>query len=137
MAKSRRQQVWERASGRCEYCQLPQEFTVTPHEVDHVQAQKHGGATIIENLALACFYCNSFKGPNIAGYDPEDNLLRPLFNPRTDEWSQHFEWSGPTLVGKTAIGRTTIAVLRINQPDRVDHRSRLIDTNDFPPKTNM
>jgi hypothetical protein len=22
------------------------------------------------NLALSCFYCNSFKGPNIAGVDP-------------------------------------------------------------------
>jgi 5-methylcytosine-specific restriction endonuclease McrA len=132
MAASLRQQVQERAGGRCEYCQLPQEFTVTPHELDHIRAQKHSGATTPENLAWSCFYCNSFKGSDVAGYDDETNTLQPLFNPRVDSWSEHFGWDGPQLKGKTPIGRATIAVLRINLPERVEHRRRLMEAGVLP-----
>jgi hypothetical protein len=66
--------------------------------------------------------CNAFKGPNVAGYDPESDSLQPLFNPRQDAWSEHFAWDGPKLKGLTPIGRTTIDVLRINQSERVEHR---------------
>ena len=38
----------------------------------------------------------------------------PLFNPRRQKWDRHFRWDGPLLVGRTAIGRTTIRVLQIN-----------------------
>ena len=62
----------------------------------------------------------------MAGYDPETDRLFPLFNPRHDVWSEHFAWDGPTLVGLTPIGRTTISVLRINQPERVEHRRLLV-----------
>ena len=73
----------------------------------------------------ACLPCNSYKGPNVAGYDPESNSLQRLFNPRKDIWSEHFVWVGPVLVGLTAIGRTTIEVLRINLAERVTHRRLL------------
>jgi HNH endonuclease len=41
-----------------------------PHEADHVIAEKHGGATSADNLAWACFYCNRFKGSDLASVDP-------------------------------------------------------------------
>src|SRR5437588_11079064 len=126
MARSRRQQVWERASGRCEYCHLPQIYTVLPHELDHVRAQKHHGPSTLENLCLACAACNAAKGPNAAGYDPRTGELVPLFNPRKDEWKEHFSWQGAALMGKTPVGRTTIDVLRINSQERVEHRRMLI-----------
>jgi hypothetical protein len=63
-------QVWERAGRACEYCCLPQEYSHLPFEIDHIIAKKHGGKTRANNLALSCFYCNSYKGPNIAGIDP-------------------------------------------------------------------
>lgn len=113
MAKLRKQQVWERASGFCEYCQMSQVFDVRPFQLDHVRAQKHRGETTVANLALACFACNVYKSSNLAGFDPQTEKLQPLFNPRTDTWSRHFEWRGPILIGKTAKGRTTIDVLRI------------------------
>ena len=37
------------------------------------------------------------------------------------------------LVGKTAIGRTTIYVLDINHPDRVEVRRLLAEAGLFPP----
>lgn len=112
---------------------MPQEFDVQPFQLDHIRAQKHSGRTTVANLALSCLPCNSFKGANVAGYDPESDELCPLFNPRTESWAQHFEWNGPRLKGKTAIGRTTIDVLRINSSDRVELRQLLIEAELFPP----
>ncbi len=126
MAVSRRQRVWDRAGGRCEYCHLPQDFDVQPFQIDHIRAQKHAGPTTSDNLALSCLSCNSYKGANVAGYDPESDEPQPLFNPRLEEWEEHFAWDGPVLQGKTPIGRTTIDVLRINLPERVEHRRILL-----------
>jgi hypothetical protein len=71
----------------------------SPFEIDHVIAQKHGGATVDSNLALACFYCNSAKGPNVAGIDPESGLIVRLFHPRTDRWTDHFRMEEDLMVG--------------------------------------
>ena len=131
MAKSRRQLVRDRASQRCEYCQMPQPCDVQPFQLDHIRAQKHSGPNAVSNLAWSCLPCNTFKGPNVAGYDPESDSLQPLFNPRRDDWSEHFQWDGPLLVGLTAVGRTTIEVLRINQRERVELRRLLIATGLF------
>lgn len=48
-----------------------------------------------------------------------------------DEWSEHFEWTGPVLVGQTAIGRVTIHVLAINDPDFLAMREVLIREQAF------
>jgi hypothetical protein len=111
---------------RCEYCRLSQELTTLPHEIDHIRARKHRGPTTLQNTCLACAGCNAAKVSNAAGYDPETDELTPLFNPRTDVWNEHFMWDGPVLQGKTAIGRVTIEVLRINSAVRVQHRQLLL-----------
>jgi hypothetical protein len=92
--------VRERANGRFEYCAFPQEFAELPFEVDHVVARKHRGATNADNLALTCFYCNSYKGPNIVGIDPVTGAttgelpaatLQPWRGDRQRQ-SQHDQW---------------------------------------------
>jgi hypothetical protein len=125
--------VWQRAQRRCEYCQLYQDHDELAFEVDHVIARKHGGATRAHNLALACFFCNAHKGPNIAGRDPATGKLTPLFNPRRHRWARHFRWKRATLVGRTPIGRTTVAVLYINDPFRIELREGLVLEGLFPP----
>ena len=117
--------VRERAAHRCEYCLLPQSSYPLPFQIDHVRAEKHGGETVESNLALACTYCNRHKGPNIAGFDAETRETVRLFNPRTDVWEQHFEADGAQLRGKTAIGRVTVDVLKMNGPDQLLVRSAL------------
>lgn len=123
--------VWRRANARCEYCQLPQALTRLPCEIDHIIASKHGGATKPGNLALACFACNHHKGSNIAGIDPISGAIVRLFHPRRHSWAHHFRWNGPELVGRTPIGRATIAVLEINLPYRLAFRAALIDEGVF------
>jgi hypothetical protein len=120
--------IRERAGDRCEYCRLPQSYTILPHEVDHIRARKHRGRTTLENTCWSCAQCNGAKGSNATGYDTATDELVPLFNPRSDRWDDHFAWDGPLLVGKTPIGRATIDVLRINQVERVEHRRVLLAT---------
>jgi hypothetical protein len=126
--------VWRRAQSRCEYCQVPQAHSKMTFEIDHIIAKKHGGKTRSSNLGLSCFYCNSFKGPNIAGLDPITGKVTKLFHPRRHTWTRHFRWDGPYLVGHSAIGRTTIEVLLINLELRVAHRKLLVDAGLFPPE---
>ncbi len=47
--------VWERAGGRCEYCQLHQdEYEHQAFHIEHIIAKQHGGADDPDNLCLAC-----------------------------------------------------------------------------------
>jgi hypothetical protein len=125
--------VRERAKGACEYCLLPQRVYRFRFPVDHVIARQHEGPTRASNLCLACPRCNANKGPNIAGVDPVTGKIVRLFHPRRHKWSAHFEWDGPFLLGKTAIGRATIPVLVINDPSAVEVRRALIEEGAFPP----
>lgn len=118
--------VWSRAGAVCEYCRMPQRFDDLPFEIDHVLATAHGGKTVANNLALSCFPCNRFKGPNLAGLDPKTGRLSRLFHPRRHAWPRHFRWEGPLLIGLTPIGRATIRVLHINDLLRVRLRTQLI-----------
>ena len=128
-----RQFVFDRAAGRCEYCRLPQALASLPHELDHIVAQKHHGPTDEANLCLACAECNAHKGTNLSGIDPATNLVARLFHPRQDDWRAHFLWRGPLLEGLTDIGRATIDVLDINDPERVMIRRLAIQAGLFQP----
>ena len=137
MAKVRRKLVIERARRRCEYCQLAQAYTILPHQIDHVRATKHRGPNTMENTCLACAHCNAAKGPNVAGFDPDTGSLVPLFNPRVDLWTEHFQWQGAVLAGLTPVGRTTIDVLRINDADCVEQREELMEAGLFSPEDEL
>lgn len=113
---------------------MPEDFDYGTFGVDHIIARKHGGPTVSENLYLSCYYCNTFKGSDIATLDPKFRRLTPLFNPRRQLWSRHFQWDDALIVGRTAAGRATILLLRINDPFRVRLRETLIDEGMFPPR---
>ena len=130
-----RRQVSERASGLCEYCQTA-EINVIEMEIDHIIPESAGGQTTLDNLCLACISCNGFKGAFELGTDPDTETTVPLFNPRDQQWDQHFEWSssGTHLLGKTATGRATIDRLNINRPAAVRTRERWVAVGWHPPK---
>jgi hypothetical protein len=94
-------------------------------------------ASRIDNAELqvrsVCVFCNRHKGPNIAGIDPKNRKIAPLFNPRRHNRSRHFGWDGPLLLGITPAGRATVRVLKINLDHRVGFRSELIEEGIFPP----
>lgn len=116
--------VRERAGYRCEYCQRHQDDSpLAPLQIEHIIPKKHGGSDEIENLALACIDCNLHKGTNLTGIDPDTDEITQLFHPRRQPWDAHFEWTGIYLVGKTAVGRTTVRVLDMNSDDRLALRA--------------
>lgn len=124
--------VWHRARRSCEYCLMPQEFYPAPYQLDHIVAKQHDGPTTADNLALACLHCNAHKGPNIAGRDRTTRRLTPLFHPRRHKWKSHFKWQAARIVGRSAIGRVTVAVLNMNGEFLLRLREELARIGDFP-----
>ena len=108
--------VSKRAKHRCEYCRAPESIFNFPFEVEHIIPTSLGGKNLETNIALACRSCNQFKGVYIEYPDPGTDLRIRLFNPRQDEWQTHFVFDLVTteIVGRTAIGRATIACLKMN-----------------------
>ena len=126
-----RRQVQERAQGRCEYCLVHEVDMYYPHEADHVVAEKHGGPTSFENLAWACFHCNRFKGTDLASVDPTSHKAVFLFHPRRQRWHRHFRLNGGLIEGITSSGRATVALLHLNDAERVAFRLALIDIGHY------
>ena len=52
--------------------------------------------------------------------------VTPLYHPRRHKWTYHFRFAGSMLIGRTAIGRTTIDVLQMNHPQLVALREILM-----------
>ena len=127
-----RQQVRSRAGLRCEYCLLGEADAFFPHEPDHIIAIKHGGETTKENLALSCFDCNRFKGSDVSSIDPVTGQLVPLFNPRSQTWSDHFKVDGGRIIALTDIGRVTERLLKLNLAERVEVRETLATSGRYP-----
>lgn len=117
-----RAEVRSRAKQRCEYCLIPEGFTLLSHEIDHIMAAKHGGASTADNLALSCTLCNKHKGTDLASIDPETGELERLFNPRGDQWHEHFELRSGQILARTSIGRVTVRLLQLNRLERIAER---------------
>jgi hypothetical protein len=127
-----RRQAQERAQGRCEYCLIHEDDMYYPHEPDHVIAEKHGGPTSLENLAWSCFYCNRFKGSDLASIDPNSQKVVVLFHPREQRWNRHFRLNGALIEGITSSGRATVTLLHMNDSERVAYRMGLIEIGHYP-----
>ena len=125
--------VREAARHRCGYCLSPQRLVMARLEVEHTIPLAKGGTDDETNLWLACPICNGHKSDKTMALDPDTRTTVPLFNPRIDLWSDHFEWNGATLLGKTPCGQVTIEVLAINLPYRITLRAALIAEGIFPP----
>ena len=124
---SLRKQVYKRAKGCCEYCLIPDIAAFAPHEVDHVIAEKHGGLTKADNLALSCALCNKHKGSDLTSIDPETGDIVPLYHPRKDQWCEHFQIKDAKFIALSSKARVTIRLLQLNQQDRIEEREYLLE----------
>jgi hypothetical protein len=70
----------------------------------------------------------------LTSLDPITRKIVRLFHPRRMKWSKHFRWDGPVLVGRSPVGRTTVALLQMNHEDRIQLRQALLDEGLFPPE---
>ncbi|NJR12947.1 HNH endonuclease [bacterium] len=125
--------VHERGRYTCEYCQTSQLVIGQAMHVEHINPDGGDG---LENLCLSCSSCNLSKGTAILARDELTATLVPLFNPRQQEWSEHFSWAGGAtrVEGKTEIGRATVVALQLNRPSLVLARRLWRIAGWHPPK---
>ena len=124
-----RKQVYQRASGQCEYCLMPAQLSLISLAIANIVAEKQGGQTRANNLALSCPICNQYKGSDIASIDPHTGKLSAFYNPRIDGWKKHFSLSKAILVPLSGKGRVTAKILQLNRADRVNERRLLAEAN--------
>ena len=127
---SLREYVRQRAKHRCEYCKVLDEdsLDVTVFCEDHIipkvdfqdndPARDHP-----DNLAWACPRCNRQKGLKVTVEDPATGEFVSLFNPRTQNWIEHFSVSpSGHISGRTPVGHATVQALGLNIKERVEVR---------------
>ena len=73
--------VKQKACHRCGYCLVNEALLGMPMTFDHLTPQALGGATVEENLWLACRRCNEFTGRQTEAVDPQTGETVALFNP--------------------------------------------------------
>jgi hypothetical protein len=130
-----RRRVRRRAQGLCEYCRSSPELTGHDFTIDHILPESHGGASRFENLCWCCFWCNIYKQARTQCVDQRTGQLVPLFNPRSDNWHDHFRWNSDStqILGRTASGRVTIRALWLNRPTLVKARRMWVRFELHPP----
>jgi hypothetical protein len=105
-------------------------------QIDHILPIAKGGSDTEDNLCLACELCNQYKWAKTHSVDPQTGQQVVLFNPRQQNWADHFSWSvdGTEIVGLTAYGRATIVALNLNNELAVTVRRNWIQAGWHPPK---
>jgi len=127
--------VRKRAGGCCEYCKALRAFATSHFCAEHIIPFALGGSSELENLAYSCDICNINKAANITVTDPNTGQQIPLFNPRKDNWNDHFQWDDETLsiIGITLKGELTIQLLDMNRVEAVNLRRVLKAAGLHPP----
>ncbi len=131
-----RKRVREQAGDRCGYCRCAQRYVFGRLEIDHIVPMARGGTDDEDNLWLACWMCNRYKGAQTSAFDPQTGRAARLFNPRRQSWARHFTWSaaGTYVVGRTATGRVTVAALQLNNIIAVLVRREWVSAGWHPPQ---
>jgi hypothetical protein len=126
--------VAERAGERCEYCHAPERVFNFAFEVEHILPRSAGGGDALDNLALACESCNLYKSDTTRGWDEEEGRDVPLYHPRRDRWEEHFSYDPETgrLQGLTAVGRVTVARLKMNSAFQLRARQHWTQLRLYP-----
>jgi hypothetical protein len=130
-----KQYVRNRASNRCEYCLSHQNYVLGHLQIDHIRPVSRGGTDEDANLCLSCELCNQYKWTQTEGIDPQTSETVELFNPRQQQWTEHFRWDdrGTNIVGKTACGRATIEALKLNNSLAITVRHNWVSVGWHPP----
>ena len=124
------------ARERCGYCLSPQRLVMARLEIEHIIPRSKGGNNDESNLWLSCPLCNRFKSDRTHWADDLTGQVVALFNPRTQRWSEHFQWTadGLRIVGNTPTGRATVALLHLSDdPHAIVVRSYWVAAGWHPP----
>jgi hypothetical protein len=135
ISEATQNKVRQRAKYLCEYCHASEKWQYVPFTVDHVIPLNKGGENSIENLALACFHCNRQKSDKVIFIEETTGAEIPLFNPRIEEWQEHFIWSADALkiIALTPTGQATVKALAFNRERIINIRAADREIGRHPP----
>jgi len=127
-SKAQRDYVTDRANGYCEYCRIHNSFSPATFHLDHFNPLSQGGSDDIENIVLACGGCNERKSNLMLVIEPISGEESNLFNPRTEDWFEHFTWSEDytILSGITPTGIVTEKLLELNRLGCINLRKSML-----------
>ncbi|MFN0037094.1 MAG: HNH endonuclease [Saprospiraceae bacterium] len=127
--------VRARAQEVCEYCLASSLYSSHPFAIDHIWPTSEGGKNDSENLAFVCQHCNNSKYNKTEALDPMTGSMTRLFNPRLDDWAEHFMWNDgfTVILGITSMGRATVSCLKMNRESARNLRAALHQFGVHPP----
>jgi len=130
-----RDQIEVTDNHQCCYCQTQEANSGISLSFEHILPKSKGGKNTFENVCLACRSCNEFKSSATEGIDSITGQKHALFNPRSQHWIDHFQWSedGTKIEGLTPTGRATVVQLRMNRTAIVAARRRWVASGWHPP----
>jgi hypothetical protein len=110
-------------------------LTAVIFEFEHIIPRAAGGETVVENICLSCPTCNRYKSDAEFARDPVTQKDVGLFHPYQHAWADHFAWGegGTEVIGLTAVGRATIAALKMNRPAMIRVRKMWVVMGEHPP----
>jgi len=135
VSKHLRDKIAKEALHRCGYCLTDQRISGAQMQVEHIIPQIKNGLSEVQNLWLSCAWCNSYKGTKTEAIDPDSGVQVLLFNPRRQNWFEHFTWDsqGVQIIGITSIGRATVEALKLNNKYIIPARKLWVIAGWHPP----
>lgn len=112
---------------RCVYCCAPDADRPESYAVEHYLPKKDFPQLecAYENLFYACNSCNTRKGK----YWPKGPQLKAgrfIPNPCDHVMFQHLRYNGVSVEARTEAGRFTVAMLDLNSPKALQHRTNVL-----------
>ena len=130
------EEIRNEAKNRCGYCLGEQKYIFAWLEIEHIFPRAKGGKSDKENLWLACSFCNTYKSSQTVITDPKTKRKVLLFNPRYQNWENHFEFDNDnaTIIGKKMCGRATVIAFKMNNDLALVTRKNWVAVGWYPPE---
>jgi hypothetical protein len=75
---------------------------------------------------------NNYKGTDLGTVLDDEAVVVRLFNPRRQDWFDHFEVIKGAIYPKTLTGKATVKLLEFNEISRILERLDLVAAGIFP-----
>ncbi|MGR2997912.1 MULTISPECIES: HNH endonuclease [Vibrio] len=102
------------SSDKCAFCETKITEESKYLEVEHFHHKDLYKDEVVEwdNLLPSCKKCNATKGDH-------DTKVEPIINPCVQDPREHLKIWQYRIKGKTSLGKMTVSVLNLNEPDRL------------------
>jgi hypothetical protein len=98
----------------------------------HHLAKVEFSSSYFGTATYACLVCNRNKGSDIGSILATTGALIRFFNPRLDNWFDHFALDAVIINPLSEIGQVTERIFKFNEIERLDEREVLRAMGRYP-----